>query len=64
LGLRPRQGLAKVWAERRILGITFHVPKSVEQCEGMNPNIPKWAPTLGIGIPMDSQIFREVFQGS
>ncbi len=30
----------------------------------MNPHTPKWAPTLGIGVPMDFQIFREKFQGS
>jgi hypothetical protein len=30
----------------------------------MNPHIPKWAPTLGVGVPMDSQIFRERLQKS
>jgi hypothetical protein len=30
----------------------------------MNPHIPKWAPTLGIGVPVHSQIFREKLQGS
>jgi hypothetical protein len=30
----------------------------------MNPHTPKWAPTLGIGIPMDFQTFREQLQGS
>jgi len=44
--------------------ITFHVPKSVGKCEGMNSRTPKWAPTLGIGVLMDFQIFKEVFQGS
>jgi hypothetical protein len=29
------------------------------ECEGMNPHTPKWAPTLGVGVPMDSQIFKE-----
>jgi len=29
-------------------GVTFHVPKSVGECEGMNPHIPKWAFTLGV----------------
>jgi hypothetical protein len=43
--------------------ITFHAPKSVGECEGMNLHIPKWAFTLGVGVPMDSWIFREVFQG-
>jgi hypothetical protein len=30
----------------------------------MNPHTPKWTPILGIGIPMESQIFKEVFQES
>jgi hypothetical protein len=30
----------------------------------MSPHIPKWAPTLGVGVPMDFQIFKEQFQGS
>jgi len=29
----------------------------------MNPHTPKWAPTLGIGVPMDFQIFRGLFRG-
>jgi hypothetical protein len=41
------------------LGITFHAPGSLEECEGMSPHIPKWTPTLGIGLLMDSRIFKE-----
>jgi hypothetical protein len=32
-----------------------HRPKgiySVRKCEGINPHIPKWAPTLGIEVPI------------
>ncbi len=29
--------------------------------EGMNPHTPKWTPTLGVGMPMEFQIFFEVF---
>ncbi len=39
--------------------ITSHAPKSVGECEGMNPHTPKWTPTLGIEVMMDSQIFRK-----
>ncbi len=39
--------------------VTSHVPGSVGECEGMNPHTPKWAPTLGIGVPKDSRIFKE-----
>jgi hypothetical protein len=44
--------------------VTFYVPRSVEECEGMNPHTPKWALTLGVGIPMDSRIFKTRLQGS
>jgi hypothetical protein len=30
----------------------------------MNPYTPKWTPILGVGILMESQIFKEVFQGT
>jgi len=33
------------------------------RCEGMNPHIPKGASTLGVGVPVDSQIFRKRFVG-
>jgi len=35
------------------MGVTFHALGSVGKCEGMNSHTPKWAPTLGVGIPMD-----------
>jgi hypothetical protein len=45
-------------------GVTFHAPWSVGECKGMNPHTPKWAPTLGVGIQMDSWIFKKKLQGS
>jgi hypothetical protein len=36
---------------------------SVEECEGMNLNTPKWTFILGIGISMDSQIFKGFSKG-
>jgi hypothetical protein len=41
------------------MGITSHALGSLEECEGMNTHTSKCAPILGIGVPMDSQIFRE-----
>jgi hypothetical protein len=41
-----------------------HAPKSVKECEGIDLHTPKGTPTLGVGVPMDSQIFREQLQGS
>jgi hypothetical protein len=38
--------------------VTFHVPRNVGECEGMNVHTPKWAPTLGVGVLMDFQIFK------
>jgi hypothetical protein len=32
----------------------IHTPRSVRECEGMSAHIPKWAPTLGVGVPMES----------
>jgi len=42
----------------------IHAPKSVDECEGMNPHTPKWAPTLGVRASMDSRIFKKQLQGS
>jgi hypothetical protein len=39
-------------------GATFHAPRSVGKCEGMNPHTLKATPTLGLPD------FRERFQGS
>jgi len=47
------RGVGQEWN----LKVTFCVPRNVEECEGMNPHTPKWAPTLGVGVPMDSRIF-------
>jgi hypothetical protein len=44
--------------------VTSHTPESVRKCEGVNPHTPKAIPTLGDGVPVDSQNFREQFQGS
>jgi hypothetical protein len=75
LGSRPRQkGLQGCEPKRspgikarRSPGITSHTPKNVRSAreyEGVNPHTPKTTPTLGDGIPVDSQNFREQFQGS
>jgi hypothetical protein len=42
-------------------GVTSHTPRSVGKCEGVNPHTPKVTPTLGDGVSMDSQNFRERF---
>jgi hypothetical protein len=46
------------------MGVTFDAPWSVGECERMNLHAPKRIPTLGVGVLMDSRIFRVPFQGS
>jgi len=41
-------------------GVTSHTPGSVRKCEGVSPHTPKATPTLGDGVPMDFQNFREL----
>jgi len=37
----------------------LHAPESARQCEGIDPQTPKGTPTLGVGVPMESRMFRE-----
>jgi hypothetical protein len=64
LGLTTKARACKGAGQERSPGVMFHAPRSVRECEGMNPHIPKWAPILGVGVPVDSQIFKERLQGS
>jgi len=57
LGLQPRQRGCKVAGQEE-------ARKSHHILSGVNPHIPKVTPTLGDGVPMDSQNFKERFQGS
>jgi hypothetical protein len=41
-----------------------HALGSARKCEGMDPHTPKGTPTLGVGVLVDSQMFRERLQGS
>jgi len=45
-------------------GVTSHIPESARKCEGGNLHTPKATPTLGDGVPVDSQNFKEQFEGS
>jgi hypothetical protein len=58
-----QEGL-QVCGLRGSLGVTSHVLGSVGKCEEVNPHTPKTTPTLGDGVSVDSQIFKERFQGS
>jgi hypothetical protein len=57
---RACKGAGQEWNSK----ITFHTLGNVGKCEGMNLHTPKWVPTLGVGVLMDSRIFRRWLQGS
>jgi hypothetical protein len=59
LGLATNAKACKVVSQEGSLRVTSHAPESVGKCEGMNPHTPKRTPTLEVGIPMDSQIYKE-----
>jgi hypothetical protein len=46
------------------MGVHIHIPRSARECEGMNPLTPKWSPTLGIKVLIESRIFIEQFERS
>jgi hypothetical protein len=48
--VRACEGASQEWN----LIVTFHAPGNMGKCEGMNLHTPKWAPTLGIGVSMES----------
>jgi hypothetical protein len=41
-----------------------HTLGNAKECEGMSPQTPKWAPTLGVGVSKVFQIFRKRFEKS
>jgi hypothetical protein len=45
------------------MGVTSHALGSARECEGINLHTPKGTPTLGVGVPVDSRIFKERLQG-
>jgi hypothetical protein len=47
-------------SHHKLLGVL----ESVREYEGMNLHTPKATPTLGDGVPADSQKFKERLQGS
>ncbi len=56
---RVGKGVSQEWNTR----VTFHAPKNVGKCEGMNPHTPKWAPTLEVGVPMDPKSSKSDCRG-
>jgi hypothetical protein len=64
LGFATKARACKVAGQEGSQGVTPHAPGSVRECEGMNPHTPKGVSTLGVGVPVDSRIFKGQLQGS
>jgi len=64
LGLVTKAKACKGVGQERSSRVTSYAPRTIGECEGMNPHTPKQAPTLGVGVLMDSWIFKERLQGS
>jgi hypothetical protein len=46
------------------LGVLLHALGSARKHEGIDPHTPKGTPTLGVRVPVDSQVFRNQLQAS
>jgi len=64
LGFTTKARACKNVGEERSPKSTSYIPGDVGECGKMNPHNPKWAPTLGVRVPMDSRTFRERSHGS
>jgi len=40
-----------------------HAPGNVRECEGIDFHTPKGTPILGVGVPVDSWMFKERLHG-
>ncbi len=59
LGLTTKARACKVAGQEGSPGDASHAPRNVGKCEGMNPHTSKGASTLGVGVPVNSRIFKE-----
>jgi hypothetical protein len=64
LGLTTKARVCNSVSQKGSPWVTSHAFRSAGGCEGMNPHTPKRAPTLGVGVPMDSWIFKKQWKGS
>jgi hypothetical protein len=63
LGLATKARACKRVRQEGDLGGTSYTPGSAGECERMNPHTPETTPTWVVGVPNDSQIFKEPLQG-
>jgi len=59
LGLATKARGCKVAGQEGSPGVMPHAPGSARECEGIDPHTPKATPTLGVGILVDSRMFKE-----
>jgi len=59
LGLTTKAKSCKVTSQEGSPGVTPHVLESVKECEGIDHHTPKGVSTLGVGVPVDSWMFKE-----
>jgi len=64
LGLATKVRACKVVGQEGSPGVKPHALGSARECERIDPHTPKGIPTLGVGVPVDSWMFREKLQGS
>jgi hypothetical protein len=64
LGLTTKARACKVVDQEGSLGVKPHALESARECEGIDLRTPKWTPTLGVGVLVDSRMFRERLQRS
>jgi len=62
LGLATKTRTCKSVRQEGGLRDTSYIPESAGECERMNPHTPKVTPSWGIGVPMESRIFKEQLQ--
>ncbi len=60
----PSLGLATKAGQEGSPRVMPHAPGSAKECEGIDPHTPKATPTLGVGVLVDSRMFKEQLQGS
>jgi len=63
LGSQPRQGVARLQAKKGAQESCRMLPR-VQESEGIDPHTPKGTPTLGVGVSVDSRIFKGRLQAS
>jgi hypothetical protein len=64
LGSRPKQKGLQGCGPKGSLRVTSETPESARECEGVSLHTPKATPTLGERVQVDSQNFKEPFEGS